>query len=326
MKLRESNFELLRLISMLFIVWYHLLLMFIVKIDDNPIYKAAYLPLHIAVICFVLLSGYFHIKPSVRGVARLFFPLLFYYVPLTIFEMNVSNVWGIERLLFFSKSPYWFIRTYFCLYLISPVLNSYLNSNSRRLYLLTALGFVSVYLGWYMQDSYMIDGKNLVLFMFIYVLGDCINKFKDMIDKITTSFITVFYVTLNLFLVIGFYTFHDSIIGDNLWRWSFSYSSPVLIMNSVLFFLIFSRMHFSSRIINWLAASVFAVYILHHQYYILFGLIGPRVFNLYNRIDSPLFLILSLGLFSMGIMLAFILMDKLFLPVQKMFLNFCIST
>ena len=93
-KVRESNYELLRLIAMFFIVWYHLLLKFIVPVDDAPVYKAIYLPLHVAVICFVLISGYFHIKPSVRGVAKLLFPLLMYYLPLTVIEMSVDGVWG----------------------------------------------------------------------------------------------------------------------------------------------------------------------------------------------------------------------------------------
>ena len=115
--IRESNYELLRLIAMLFIVWYHLMLWFIVPIDDFPSYKSMYMPLHVAVICFVLISGYFHINPSVRGVAKLFYPLLVFYLPLTIYEFVFNGERG--NLLFFSKSPYWFVRTYFYLFLMA---------------------------------------------------------------------------------------------------------------------------------------------------------------------------------------------------------------
>ena len=92
-KIRESNFELLRLLSMLFIVWYHLLCFFVVETDDAPVYKAMYFPLHVAVICFVLISGYFRIRPSIRGVAKLMFPLLMFYLPLTVYEM-IFDSWG----------------------------------------------------------------------------------------------------------------------------------------------------------------------------------------------------------------------------------------
>ena len=54
---RQSCFELLRLISMFFIILYHLLLWFV---QDNPshvVLKALWLPLHVGVICFVLISG-----------------------------------------------------------------------------------------------------------------------------------------------------------------------------------------------------------------------------------------------------------------------------
>ena len=75
-KVRESNFELLRLIAMFFIVWYHLLLKFIVVVDESPIYKAMFIPLHVAVVCFVLISGYFHIKPTLRGGGQIVIPII----------------------------------------------------------------------------------------------------------------------------------------------------------------------------------------------------------------------------------------------------------
>lgn len=73
---RQSNFELLRIVCMLFIVFYHLLFFFIAEVDDSILYRALYIPLHIAVLCFVLISGYFNIKPSMKGVVKLSYLLL----------------------------------------------------------------------------------------------------------------------------------------------------------------------------------------------------------------------------------------------------------
>ncbi len=92
-RVRESNFELLRLVAMYFILLYHMLSFFIVKVDDAPLYKALWLPLHIAVACFVLISGYFHIKPSFKGIVKLLAPLIVCYLPLTFCE-SVSCVGG----------------------------------------------------------------------------------------------------------------------------------------------------------------------------------------------------------------------------------------
>jgi len=45
------------------------------------------------------------------------------------------------------------------------------------------------------------------------------------------------------------------------------YNSPILILMSVLFFLIFTTFDFISKSINWIAASVFAVYMVHENHW-----------------------------------------------------------
>ena len=320
-KVRESNFELLRLIAMFFIVWYHLLLKFIVVVDESPIYKAMFIPLHVAVVCFVLISGYFHIKPTLRGGGKLLYPLLVFYLPLTLYEILQCNM-AVGNLLFFSKTSYWFIRTYFYLFLMAPILNSYLVSNKRRVYLLLVLFFMAIYMGWLMHDRSMFDGKNLVLFMFLYVLGDSLRQFKDLIDKVSTPVILVIYLFLNMAHMIVYVFYSDSFIGEITWNLSYPYCSPILILNAVLLFILFSRLHFKSKSVNWLAGSVFAVYIIHHQNFVLYKLIGPLVLTLYGEHYSPLILILYLGLYSLLIMFVCIMIDKLFTPLYNVFIQY----
>ncbi len=86
-QVRDSNFELLRIVAMIFILVYHCLFFFVCKEDGNVWLKASWIPLHVAVICFVLISGYYHIKPSIRGLVKLIGPLLVFYLPLTIYEL-----------------------------------------------------------------------------------------------------------------------------------------------------------------------------------------------------------------------------------------------
>lgn len=70
-KARESQFELLRLIAQFFIVTYHIFLFFIYPSTNAPFHKAIWLPLHIGVILFVLISGWFGIKPSIKSFVKL---------------------------------------------------------------------------------------------------------------------------------------------------------------------------------------------------------------------------------------------------------------
>lgn len=68
LKTRESNFELLRLVAMFCIVFYHLLLHYVVPAQgDGSVFYALWLPLHIGVPLFVFISGYFGIRPSLAG-------------------------------------------------------------------------------------------------------------------------------------------------------------------------------------------------------------------------------------------------------------------
>jgi len=170
-----------------------------------------------------------------------------------------------------------------------------------------------------MHDSSMIDGKNLVLFMFLYVLGDCLKSFKEVTDRIPTCAIVLSYLLLNIALFVGYITFFDSFVGKAIYRLGFPYCSPVLIFNAVLLFLMVGRLHFKSKAVNWLAGSVFAVYILHHQHLILHGWIKPCVLYTYHTIDTPWILILILGIQSLALMISFIMIDKMFVPVQTAF-------
>lgn len=310
---RQSNFELLRLVSMFFIVFYHLLRFFVVRMDDAAIYKAMYLPLHVAVICFVLISGYFHIKPSFRGAVKLLAPLVIFYLPLTLWEYY-HGVGEAKSLLVFSKSPYWFIRAYFCLFLMSPMLNNYLTDNKRRLQMLLILGFIAVYMGSVHEPS-LKGGKNVALFMFVYVLGDCLNAFKSKYERWRPAWIILAYLILNVLEVVCYVFFHDSLLGKVLWVIAYPYCAPLLIMNAVLLFVIFSKFNFRSKAVNWLSLSVFSVYVLHHQHFILYSLIGPCVLYNHTVAHDPLILLTLLGGLTLLIMLTCMVVDKLCSPI-----------
>lgn len=316
MKDRESNFELLRLVAMYFILLYHMLGFFIVRVDDAPLYKALWLPLHVAVACFVLISGYFHIKPSFKGTVKLLAPLIVFYLPLTIFEL-IYYGGGYSGLLFFSQSPYWFIRVYFYLFMISPALNMFIANKKRMIYLLLVLGFISLYMGT-MQDTALQDGKNLVLFMFLYTLGDCIRTYWSKLDKFKTIYLVGGYVFLNIGLVVVYCLTFDKALGRLLWEMSFPYCSPILILNAVMLFLLFGRLSFKSRAVNKLASSVFAVYIIHHQHFVLYSVLGPVVLKVHEFMQQPLYVIPALCVVVLIIMFVCIGVDKLFSPLWRL--------
>lgn len=104
-KERDSNFELLRLLAMWFILIYHFVSFFVAKSDGSPLFRAVQMPLHVAVICFVLISGYYHIKTSLRGLCKLLFPLIIIYLPFTAYEYFTGGG-AILKTFCFSLSPH----------------------------------------------------------------------------------------------------------------------------------------------------------------------------------------------------------------------------
>lgn len=93
-KPRESSFELLRIIAQYMIILYHILLFIVYADTGAPIYKAMWLPLHVGVPLFVVISGYFGIKANVKRLVKLLGLVFVFQVPYLI----ISNIIGGERI------------------------------------------------------------------------------------------------------------------------------------------------------------------------------------------------------------------------------------
>ena len=95
---RDSNIELLRLLSQWMIVLYHILafLVFYRQKDVSEIYRALWLPLHVGVPIFILISGYFRIKFKVKGIIRLLSVMFIYTVPIGLLECHWVGSGGVK--------------------------------------------------------------------------------------------------------------------------------------------------------------------------------------------------------------------------------------
>lgn len=309
---RNSSFELLRIIAILFIVIYHLLITVYSKNPTETIYKCAWIPLHIGVILFVFISGYFGIKCTINGICKLIGTIALYYLPLTIYSIiEQDGNFEIKQLFFISHSPYWFIKTYLCLYLFSPVLNKYLDKADRkdRLFLICSLTFISVYLGSTLGDSSLTYGKNLINFSLLYVLGNTFKVYEKHLRKIPSRYLIYAYIILNCCIL---YTFaQGGLISKIIWFASFPYCSPLLIVNAGIFFLIISRLKLKSRSINYIASSMFAVYLLHCQPYVANRINIYLSHSLVN--DSIILNFCTVLLYSVIIIVISVLIDKILL-------------
>ena len=114
-------------------------------------------------------------------------------------------------------------------------------------------------------DLSLIDGKNLVNFIFLYMLGDTLRYSESIWQKIKNRWLLLMWISLNLFIFLFLYLVNDGNVKDFMMNISFPYRSPILIINALVFFCMFGKLHFQNIVVNRLATSMFAVYILHCQ-------------------------------------------------------------
>ncbi len=246
---RQSNFELLRLISMYCIILYHLILFFVEPYSNAIFGEAIQIPLHTGVIVFLLISGYFGIRFSFRGLFTLLFTVVLLWFPLeiarycvvytSIKDISLSDI--LNSLLCISRGPYWFILQYLILYLLSPLINRAIeNSQKMHRYALILLGIIVMYGGFVSTETQMINGKNIFLFSFIYVLGRYISIYNIVSFKMGEGI----FLLINVLLVIAYCLFGEGLIGKFIFKLFFTYSSPGLIFNSLLLFSFFQKVSF----------------------------------------------------------------------------------
>lgn len=146
-KERDSNIELARIISMLFIVVGHFVLVFGLFSSSNTYISSedidsipAYLP-HIILfsLClvgvnlFVLISGFFQIRLTWKGLFHFIALCIFYNALTFLIDWLHNDSFAIKNLIkvfLVSKTVNWFFPAYFWLMLASPFLNKGINELS----------------------------------------------------------------------------------------------------------------------------------------------------------------------------------------------------
>lgn len=298
-KQRDSNIELCRLACMFYIVVFHL---FIHNKDvTGGLYytRALTAIFSIGVPVFVLISGYFGIKRSVKGffnivLQAVFYCLLAILVCHFIFHQSITtdNILGV--LFPVTKTQYWFISTYLLLYILAPYLNRLLNSLSRKEYswYLITLTILVCYWGGIMKVPNC-GNRSILLFVFLYSIGRFIRLYyprAELISKYMRKPWLVYVVVMLLYFVVV--SFSPLIVARGI-NWIVTpYNSIILILFSILFFYSFQAFSIKKEWINYVAKSSFAIYLIHGQnivsthrwFYDLYSHYGTMIENVNLRL------------------------------------------
>lgn len=314
-KNRQSNIELLRIISMFMVLIVHAdyLALGAPTISQyeinhlNAITRSIIESLSIGCVnIFILISGWFGIKASIKGLFGFLFQCLYFSFGLCLLGLLFGSQITISKMvgsIFFSS--YWFIPAYLALYILSPILNSFLeNSNKKRigLLLINLYIFQTIY-GLSGIAKFIDFGYSSFSFVCLYILSRYIKKCLSEIPYNKWNYLLC-YIISSIILTISFFAG----IKTNINFQTYTYINPIVIINSISLFIFFVKLQIrNSIIINFIASSSFAVFLLHlHkecglEYFILL------INAIYNSFNGFLVLILLFCLLSSIFIIAIVI-------------------
>lgn len=280
MKIRNSNFELLRILSMFMIIAHHYSVHghfeFTYGIHLNNMFlDFLYLGGQIGVVLFVFISGYhmIHSELSLKKVIRLELQILFYSVLIGLLfyffpskslgSLSISQL--SQAFLPVTHSFYWFATTYMILYLLTPYINKMLlhleQSEFIKLLILGLLFCILV-----PSFAYTDLGVGRVIyFIFFYSIGAYFRLYPVQIKKrklLLASSISYFL----LFLTTVFFQFLSSYDANySVWIYHFAgINSLFVLFISISIFLLFQNWKVQyHKWINVVASTTFGIYLIH---------------------------------------------------------------
>ena len=261
---RESKFELLRLLSMLMVLNLH---SFHGYDYGSGIMQGLDWFRESTSICavnvFIMISGYFGIKWKFRSFFNLIFQLLFYSfavygvcVALGIFSFEMSSFLSCFKA---TNSSWGFITCYLGIYLMAPLLNTFVQQSSSRelfIYLLCL----------FMGCNFLIPAYGGILnYFLVYLIGGWMKK-SQAVQTFKLPAVKCYWTVTLLIFVLSYSLYrylHFDAVRMCTFFLGYSYNSPFIILQDMSLFLVFGRIQLQSRFVNWCAASCFSIFLIH---------------------------------------------------------------
>ena len=310
---RKSNFELLRIFSMVLIILYHLVLYGCGRVADsyslsNIIYSFFSCGGKLGVALFIMITGYFMIDKdkdiNIKKMVRLEGQVLFYsFLSFLIYKIfTFGEITGQDYAKIFFPNlvgTYWFFSSYFVLCFLVPYINRAVKLLSeiefRKLLIIGFVFFILIPSLVIYKEAYS-EGIYLVYY---YLVGAYIRLFLD--NKVILKRYLIlgsvfgYGMIMLLFLILSNLAFSNPILYDLVLSFSDLKSIFVFVV-AICLFLLFKQLNIkNSKIINLLASLSFGIYLFHDNF-LLRDILWIKIFNVNNYYNSKLFLLYGIGI------------------------------
>lgn len=331
--LRKSNFELLRLVAMFFIICHHLVIRSAqtcgythpFNINEDVLGGGIGLVANSLAVCgvnlFLLISGWFGVKRIWSQIVRLIVDCVIYCLIanlLCIFVFGYPFSW---HELFFSCNflNNWFVTAFIMFLLMIPLVERALeNIDIKTLGKFIILLTVFNVLFGYCVGVLNTNGYNAINFVYLYVIGRYLRYCSSYpFYKKWASHGYILWLLCVIPLVIGFLLLtHFVPWQESLSQKYFGYNNPFVLLSSVGLFLSFSVIQVHSLLINKLAKGVFGVFLLHTTSIFIYYRV-TYIRTLYEEHGYVALLVVALLIFVIGSFIALFVENFKSLFVEK---------
>lgn len=318
-KCRNSNFEMLRIISILMILFHHFSLNYGINLNEKNIvafFDFLYIGGQIGVNCFVLITGYFMIKTKIK-IKNIFliitqttiFSIILYFITIFFGEQQFSLIGFLAAIFPVLFNTYWYVTTYVGLYFLIPFINKLIRCMSKRSFEILLIFLL-------IKDSLLPTiacnylTSNLSRFVMLYCIGAYIRCYLDYqnekVQKKYKYYALIGYISL-FFIVLCFELLSMKMPFLLSHKYYFTAGNKIVaVIISMLIFLSFkeSKIKFN-KIINTIGSTTFGIYIFHAGYgemIIWKHFLHANSFNYSNLFYSFLFIFSSVAImFILGL-------------------------
>lgn len=283
---RNSSIELFRFFSMVGIVVYHCILWgtnknygYIYNLGtncDTAFHLSFYSLGNAGVTSFMFLSGWFGVKLNIRKIVDIIMMMLFYLI-IVRYYAGVSTL----KIIALSLHPWdgwWFVRCYLLICVLSPIINLGIERISKKKFT-SIIVLVTIYT--YFGHALSLKSEmNTDLLLSIFLWGRYLRKYPPQFSQKYIAWLCfISTISISLLPIIISTTGNTTLMSLFISNNNFLY-----VIFAASFTMWLEKHQFNSGIINWLASSTLAIYIITDNE--LREYLDPWLFR--NVMDNPL--------------------------------------
>ena len=318
---RNSNFELLRIVSILLIVAHHFAVHSGFWYDSTVSFNSIFIRLlnyggEMGVNCFILISGYFLVKDDrldfrktvLLWVKVFVYSVLLYAVFATAGKIEFS--WqGLVRSFFPILTNYWwFITTYFIVYLLHPFINMALHNINRKAYavmlvimlvlwsviptMAKSAVITSIFPVFSGYEEEAVQFSRIVWFVFLYCLAGFVRLH---VATRKLNYLPFLLVALGVYVVMYVITIAVFVGFKSTHYYNDMQTLQMLVPAVLLLCACACAKPRNNKVINFLASSTLGVYLLHEHGLTTRKFFWGEMFRGPDYADKPILILYSLG-------------------------------